>query len=52
MPSRETLSFRSVRDCRNDVVVILDYVVDKYYIWAKIQISVSSVSEGRDKVKN
>lgn len=51
MPSRETLNFRSVRNCRNAVVMILDYVVDKYYIWAEIQISVSSACEGKDKVK-
>lgn len=49
MPSKDILSFRPVRDHRNDVGRILDYVAGKHYIWAEIQISMSSIREGRDK---
>ena len=51
MPNREIVNFISVRDHRNGVGKILDHIVDKSNIWAEIQMNMSSMKEGRDKIR-
>lgn len=51
IPSREIVNFRSARDLRSGVGKILVHIVDKSKILPEIQMNMSCMKEGRDKVR-